>query len=235
MTNREENRYNMFKAVEAVLAANTVVTSTIPVFEETITGLHEKIEAIKATDIEFTNATSGKTSVVHVKEDEVMKAFLPVKSALYDYAVKEKDEELKSLAGISESKLKRLRDSERRLKIKSIYDTAVLNTANLQAYGITAETLSALGGKITALENSAANKTTGHTNKSALRTKLDDLFESTDELIKERLDNQVELLREKETAFYNQYFAARVVYDLGGSPDKPGNGGGTTPPPPPQQ
>jgi len=156
MTNREENRYNMFKSVKAVLDANTVVTSTIHVFEETITELHEKIEAIKTTDIEFLNSTSGKTSVVRVKEDEVMKAFLPVKSALYDYAVKEKDEELKSLAGISESKLKRLRDSEQRLKIKSIYDTAVLNTANLQAYRITAETLSALGGKITALENCGA-------------------------------------------------------------------------------
>jgi len=235
MTNREENRYNMFKAVKAVLDANTTLTETIPVFAETITGLHNQIEAIKATDIAFTNSTSGKASVVHVKEEEVMKAFLPVKSALYAYAVKMKDEELKSLSGISESKLKRLRDSEQVLKIKSIYDTAVMNSANLQPYGITAETLTALGNKLAALEDSAENKSTGHTNRSALRTKLDDLFESTDDLLSEQLDHLIELLREKESAFYNQYFAARVVYDLGGSQDKPGNGGGTTPPPPPAQ
>ncbi|MFA6596610.1 MAG: hypothetical protein WCS69_02735 [Ignavibacteriaceae bacterium] len=232
MTNREENRYNMFNSVKAVLDANTNVTSTIPVFEETIAELRGLIEEVKTTDIEFNNSTTGKASVVHAKEEELMKVFLPVKSALYTYAVVKKDEELKALTEISESKLKRMRDSEQLLKIKSIYEKAVAQTANLQAYGITAETLSTLSDKITALENSAANKSAGHTSRSSLRTKLDDLFESTDDLLKERLDNLVELLREKQSVFYNQYFAARVIYDLGG--------GNSTPPtndetPPPQQ
>ena len=47
------------------------------------------------------------------------------------------------------------------------------------------------------------------------RGTMADLFDKVAELLNEEFDRYMELLRSTETEFYNKYFAARVVKDIG--------------------
>ncbi|NCQ19599.1 MAG: hypothetical protein GW805_14895, partial [Ignavibacteria bacterium] len=68
------------------------------------------------------------------------------------------------------------------------------------------------------------------TDRSATRVALTKLFEKTDALLNEEADMLVEVVKESQPDFYNQYFAARVIKDLGGSHTKPADEDKTPPP-----
>ncbi len=59
---------------------------------------------------------------------------------------------------------------------------------------------------------------------------LTELFAKADELLKDEADGIVEVVKETQADFYNQYFSARVIKDLGGSHTKPDDEDKTPPP-----
>jgi len=59
------------------------------------------------------------------------------------------------------------------------------------------------------------------------------LFDKTDDLLNDEVDAIVEVVKETQPDFYNQYFGARVIKDLGGKHG--GNDTPTEPPTPPEQ
>ncbi len=225
MTNHEVNIFNMMSAVQAVLTENEAFTAEIPVFAETITDFSASLEAIKATDMAYKNATPGKTQEKHNAEEEVMKELLPIKSALYMLAVKQKDEELKALAGISGYGLQQLREIDFMQKSMAICNAAEARTADLVPYNITLEKITLLTTKINNLNNALSKQDTGFASKSALRKQLHNDFDHADEILKEHLDTLMELERQAHLEFYNKYVSARVILDLGG-----GHNGGENPP-----
>ena len=75
--------------------------------------------------------------------------------------------------------------------------------------------LTGLQEKIDAFGEALNGKDTGFTNRSALRKELNEKFDAADELLKEHFDTLVELVRKSNTLFYDRYFAARGIKDLG--------------------
>jgi hypothetical protein len=74
--------------------------------------------------------------------------------------------------------------------------------------------------KLQNFENSISDKGQSFSSKSALRQALTDDFDNLENLLKEQGDHLIELLRETNIDVYNEYFAARVIKDLGGSHGK---------------
>ena len=68
-----------------------------------------------------------------------------------------------------------------------------------------------------------------------MRTSMNDLFDTVDEMLTEEFDRFMELLRPTETEFYNTYFAARVVKETGVRHRSSDPEAGKTPPQTPQQ
>jgi hypothetical protein len=87
--------------------------------------------------------------------------------------------------------------------------------ADLTAYKITEDTLAELQEKIDAFGAALGGKDTGFANRSALRKALTEKFDAADSILTEQIDSLIELIRKNNTLFYNQYFAARVIKDLG--------------------
>ncbi|KAF0138811.1 MAG: hypothetical protein FD122_3693 [Stygiobacter sp.] len=215
MNRYETNKYNMFKAVNAVFEQNSSVTTEYPALGEALTGFNSVIAEIDATDKKYITSTDGKTVTKNLLEDELIGEVLPVKSALYAYAVKTKNEELKVLTVESESALKRMRDPEFLRKAELIKAEAQKHLADLAPYKISEATLAELQEKIEAFGAALGGKDTGFANKSALRKALTEKFDAADGILTEQMDTLIELIRKNNTLFYNQYFAARVIKDLG--------------------
>ena len=80
------------------------------------------------------------------------------------------------------------------------------------------------------MKSASGKKNTGFTDHVAIRKTLSELFDKADDLLREESDAIVEVLKETKLSFYNQYFAARVIKDLGGSHTKPEDEDKTPPP-----
>ena len=215
MKRHEANKLNMLKAVNAVLESSTTIVTEYPALSEAATELKTKIAEINAIDNKFSTSIDGKTSTKNMLEDELIEDLMPVKAALYAYAVRNKNEELKTLTKESESTLKRMRDPEFLQKAELIKTEAQKHLADFAAYKITEAVLTELQEKITAFGEALDGKDTGFANRSALRIALTEKFDEADSILTELLDALIELVRKSNTLFYDQYYAARVIKDLG--------------------
>lgn len=227
MTNHEENKLNMFNAVLAVMKEHETVVTEIPALAEATAQFQSEVTAIEETEMQYGQSTSGKTAEKNVAVEEVIVYLLPVRAALYALALKKKDEELKAVSSSTESFLKKLRDVELVKTADEILQAAQQRINDLAPYKITADKLTALKDKIDAVKSKGGKKDTGFSNKSALRKLLTEKFDSADEILSEHMDTMMELVRPDNTQFYNQYFSARVIKDLGA-----GRKITDTPPPP---
>ena len=215
MNRHEANKLNMLKAVNAVLEGNLIVVTEYLALSEAATELKTKIAEINAIDNKFSTSIDGKTSTKNLFEDELIEDLMPVKAALYAYAVRNKNEELKVLTKESESTLKRMRDPEFLQKAELIKTEAQKHLTDLVAYKITETDLTELQEKITAFGEALDGKDTGFANRGALRIALTEKFDEADSILTEQLDALIELVRKTNTLFYDQYYSARVIKDLG--------------------
>ena len=215
MKRHEANKLNMLKAVNAVLESSITIVSEYPALSEAAAELKTKIAEINAIDMIFSTSIDGKTSTKNMLEDELIEDLMPVKAALYAYSVRNKNEELKTLTKESESTLKRMRDPEFLQKAELIKTEAQKHLTDLAAYKITEIVLTELQEKITAFGEALDGKDTGFANRSALRIALTEKFDEADNILTEQLDALIELVRKSNTLFYDQYYVARVIKDLG--------------------
>ena len=230
MTQSEENKSNMYNATDAVLKSNDSIIAEVPALGEVHTDLQALIAEIEAKNSELMTVTDGKTSVKSKAINELITSFVPFASAVKAYATRKKLLELKVAVDYTESDLKHLTHAELPLKVKSIKDAAQGVLASLANYGMTQAKLDLVDAKLEALKNAKGRKDVGYTDRSATRVALTELFAKADELLKDEADGIVEVVKESHPDFYNQYFAARVIKDLGGSHTKPEDEDKTPPP-----
>jgi len=215
MRKHEENKQTMYKAVLAKLDGNKTITDTIPAFADSITAFRTTVEGIEAKAMQMNNAVAGKTMTKLQAEDEMIQSLMPTASALYAYGRKEKNAELTAKADVKESYLRRMRDTELVIKARSIHELAAANAAALAPYGITDAKVNALKEKIDSYDTSLGERESGSAARTGARLSLTELFAKADDLLENEIDRQMELLREAYREFYNEYFAARVIRDLG--------------------
>lgn len=216
MNQNEENRFNMYNAVDAVFESNAEVVTQLPALGEVQTDLHSLIEQIKIKNGELAKATEGKTSEKSKAVDELIAAAVPAASAVKAYSARNSLLELKAVVDYSGNQMKRMTQAELPIKIKNIKDAAQGVLTFLDKYGITQAKLDVIDAKLAALAAASGSKDAGFADRSALREALYKLFDSVDLLLKEEADEIAAVLKEQQPDFYNRYFSARVIKDLGG-------------------
>lgn len=81
---------------------------------------------------------------------------------------------------------------------------------------ITAEMVVAVRAKYDALMNAAAEQDTGFSSHKALRISLIEKIKNENNLLRDHLDELIELVKKTDKETYDQYFAARVIIDYNG-------------------
>jgi hypothetical protein len=89
------------------------------------------------------------------------------------------------------------------------------NVDKLGDYGITVETVASIRKRIDAYAESIGKKESGISERASVRKTLFDLFDEADDLLSERIDALMQQFRKKETQFYNEYFQARYIWNMG--------------------
>jgi hypothetical protein len=215
MTNNQENKLTMYEAVQSLLDANSDKTTAVPAFAGTIAKLKGTLQGIKSKATEVEGASAGKVATKNQAEDELLNVLMPVSSALFVLGGAQKDLELKEKANVSESALRKMRDTELVGKASLLLSLANQRAKALGGYGISPEMLTDLEGKISSFSASIGQRESSVAERVGARANLLELFDVADRTLTEELDRMMELVRGSQTQFYNEYFAARVIKDLG--------------------
>lgn len=215
MTKSEKNIFAMYKAVNAVLTGNATEVDKLPALKDSHTRFSNKITELGSKDTDYISKTDGKTISKTDAENELIENILPVVGGLQVFAKIIDNHELKVTTKVTVTDMKRMRDNELINKAKQIFDFANTNSAELVNYGITADTITQLNTLITNYEAALSDQGSSFAEKQAARKALTLLFDTADDILKDELDNLMELTRSNNPDFYNEYKAARVIKDLG--------------------
>ena len=215
MTKTHENKLTMYLAVDAVLQENAPKTASLPAFVLSITKFKELIGAIQTKSKEFNYAAAGKTVMKAEAVDLLLSELIPAVSAVSAYAHAAGDTLLSVKSAVTECALRRFRDTEMISRAIGLLELIEQNVDKLGDYGITAENVASIRARIDAYAESLGKKESGLSERASVRKTLFELFDETDALLSERIDALMQQFRKKETQFYNEYFQARNIWNMG--------------------
>ena len=215
MTKNQENKLTMYEAVLATLTANSENTKVVPAFAPAIQEFAEVVGKIKSKTIEMRGVLAGVGADKENAEDALIESLVKICSALSDFARRAKDNALAEKAKVNESGLRRMRDTDLVSKATAIHATATEVLSNLADFGITQTMLTDLNAQINAFNAALGAREGGVAERSAVRIALAELFDNADGTLKMDLDKLIELVKKDAPQFYNAYYGARVIKDLG--------------------
>lgn len=224
----QENKLTMYEAVLTLLQENESVLTPYDAMVTSKAEFSTLVGQIRAKGQERGTVTAGKAAGKQQAEDALIAALMEVTAPLYSYGRKSGKTDVKEVADVTEGKLTRMRDTELASRATTIHQKANAEIANLGNYGITVAMLTELQNKITVFSAAIGERESSAAARVGMTMSIAELFDKADEFLNEDFDRLMERVRNSDTEFYNKYFAARVIKDLGirHEPEP-------TPPPPP--
>lgn len=216
MNKTEKNKVTMYYAVNAVLFNHQRTIDSFPPLAASVTSFRHYLNEI----MERAQEVAGSVGVVAEKNnalDEMTERACQISSALYSLGKRTCKAEINGVTKLSFSEICRLSEIELVQYCSRILTHAQMNADALVSYTITAEMISALEQSIETYRHFECFQDAGIAGSRAAREVLSNLFADADELLREDLDTMVELLKNNNNNFYNQYNAARTIRDNGDS------------------
>ncbi len=217
MTSEIINDFGMFRRVRATLRARLTVISAFPALMEYVQLFFDNFEKLKKTAIDFKNASAGKTKQKHNSVDTVVNELTPMSAALRSHARKEKDEVLLAKVTITPNAIKdRLRQETKLTVIDDILSEAEQHPDVMAASLITPENVATARTDYNKLNSAVDDQGLGVSTRKALRISLEAQTKTENDILHDHIDELIEAVKKVSLDVYNEYFASRVVYDLGG-------------------
>jgi hypothetical protein len=217
MNKAEKNKLTMYYTVNAVLFNHHRTIESFAPFAASVTSFRNYLNEILERAQEVAT-TVGATAAKNNAFEEMTERTIHISNALYTFGRRKNNEEFKGVLKLSLSDIYRLRENELVQYCTTIRTIAQANTEALAPYTITAEMITALGQSVETYQHNVNSKDTAYSGCKAAREVLSNLFADTDELLTEDIDTMVELIKNNNRDFYNQYNAARTIKDIRSSP-----------------
>ncbi len=215
MNKRQENKLTMYEGVLSLLRENEAKIQSIAKFKDAVAEFDTVIGMLKSKSIEVKKATAGKTASKHSAEDGLVECLLTVCPALYLYGADQNNPEIKERVDITESSLRKMRDTELGLYGTEIADMAEAHSKNAEPFGLTPEKITEIKAKAKAYSDSIGSRESSVSGRIGSHSSMNSLFGRADVLLNEDMDRYMEQFRPLDTEFYDKYFAARVIKDIG--------------------
>ena len=213
MNKTQTNHMRMFLNTQETLDKNTTLWSSIPVLLEVKNNFDELIQRIEVTN----EKTQPGSKAVTANKANVLKALaqkvVSLAGALQAYAAITGNAKLAGEVDLVKSDFDRARETDVEALAAPVIDNARKELENLADYGVTeamitdAETslddFKALIGKPRTIRNQAF----------AAMSLLEELFDSANDLLKNRLDPLMIRFKYSDTEFYSEYERARTIVD----------------------
>lgn len=215
MTNNQISKLNMYKAVKQVCESNPALFAAVPAVAgvtEELGSIINRIESVSLTQgLNTTGITQDKNSI----KQNLGELAAEVSGAVVAYAVKNKNNELRTAVDYSVSDILRTKDADTISVCRIILEKAQARLTDLIHYGVNAAKLNSLQESIIAYNEIMSKRQGSKGTKVAATKDLDKLFLESDILLKDVLDRLVFPCKKSEGNFYNKYTHARQILESG--------------------
>ncbi|MGD8781005.1 MAG: hypothetical protein PVH88_18825 [Ignavibacteria bacterium] len=215
MTNAQENYYLMLKSVSSFLAANSDVTSTMPVFDSIIQKLDGKINEIKDLDAERENMTSGIATDKKKERDELEKMLFKVSSITSLYGRLNNKQNLVEAYDLSSNDIYSFRDIQLLQVSQALINDVSPELDNMADYGMTQEILDSLINEREDFDKVVNTSDKKRAERKTATKSLKTLFREAREILENELDKVVDIFRDSEATFFDGYYNSRNIIDRG--------------------
>lgn len=216
MTERQENKFTMMQTVDTLLDENAVIVGTIPMFMTKAAALKTNIADVHAKDQERGEALVGKAQDKYDAERALIEATIAVAGPMFAYGSDNGLNDVMETAHVTRGFLRHLRDTELPIRCKQVKDMANTHAGALAGYGATALLIANIDTKIAVFQTALGSRESATAERSGAVVSLKLLFGDGMNLL-EQTDGIVQTLKFSQPQFYNEYFFARVIRDLGSS------------------
>jgi hypothetical protein len=210
-----ENKLSMFDGVRTFLKSIVDKTSAIPALAAAITEFDQVVDQLKAKGLEVDTVSAGKAQKKADAEDDLIDAIIPVKSALASFASSMKNPELIARANVTESQLRKMRDTDLEKKAEGILQAGTDNLTAAADHGLTQALLTALAEKSKAFSAASGDREASVGKRVGARSAMMDLYDKADAILTERIDNLMELMRKSEPQLCEEYNSTRLLREAG--------------------
>lgn len=217
MNKTEKNKVTMYYSVNAVLFNFQQTIDSIAPFAGSVSSFRNYLNEILERAQEVAG-TVGTTAAKNNTLDDMTEHTFHISSALHTLGRHTNNEEIKSVTKLSHSDFYHLRENELVQYCTKIHNLAQIYADALVQYTITAEMITTLRQLIATYRHYTDSEDICFAGSKAAREILFNLFADTDELLREDIDTMVELIKNDNSAFYNQYNAARTILDISSGP-----------------
>jgi hypothetical protein len=229
MTDPQENKLSMYRAVIQVLDANAAEYAGVAAFGTQVTNIKNSVDLIGQLAQTQTADSSGITLDKAMLQGQMVDMALRVAGGLKAWASDNNNAPVGQQANINKSTFTKARDDLRDDIAQQIHDLGNANVAALANYGITAATLTGLQTRIDAYRSAIGSPRAARVQKGTATSLLETEFGRADMILNDRIDGLIEQFKSSGTTFYSDYKNARRIVNTGNhssTPDTP------TPPPP---
>jgi len=214
MNAKQRNQLAMFIAVKNVFGTYPSEFQTIPAFDSFINEFYTQLSQIEAVyQIQIGNIT-GRTQLKQKEEKEMIEATIRTAAAMYVYAQVNNMPDLMAKCKVSAWILEKLSAVKLKTICLNIYEEAAKLNDALSNYGISAEKVAQLKKEIDDFDELIGAPRAAIVTRSQARQELVELMDTTNDLLRNKVDKLMELLKETYTKVYNTYKAARIIVDL---------------------
>ena len=214
MNDRLENKLTMYRAVETLMDNNAAKTGPIAALATAITNFKNLIGEIETAEQEKQTATTGKTASKGEAEALLISEAVTIAAALKALGSVTNDKELLEAGSETKSSLYGTRDTDLLTKTQLIHDFANTNAVALADYGITPAMITSLQTRITEFNSALGTREESMALRVAAGAEVEGFFKDADNILTNQMDTIMEVFRESDTQFYNEYKNARVIRDL---------------------
>ncbi|MBI5217184.1 MAG: hypothetical protein HY960_15615 [Ignavibacteriae bacterium] len=228
-TKEQNNTFNMYGVTLKCLDDNQALYASFVPLGEAREIFRLKVNGISATVQAKKGAKEGRSDTKESAELQLGRSMFAVSSALSAFAFKTENIELKAKAHFVLSDLDRMRDADliekgdAMLKLGNEYKADDV----AKKHGVSDEVVAALEAQLNSYRGAKSGVAAGSTSVTSAVKSLEQQFKEASVFLSEYVDKMVNTLMESQPDFYNAYYAARVIRDIGGARSKP-----TEPPPP---
>ncbi len=159
--------------------------------------------------------TSGLTEDKGTARVQLVEYLLKIASAVFEYAVRSGNGELKAGVAFTYSDLTGAKEANLLTMAKNTYDIAVANLANLGDSNITQDNIDKLKQRIDDYEELVTAPRTTKVSTKTANAQIEEAMQKGTALLKERLDKLVVTLKDEAPEFYKAYFNARIIVNMG--------------------
>ena len=190
---------------------------SLPAFAESV----EELESLVAQIVSRAEAQQNSPMAASAEKMQAFQVLVDAAyetaAALHACAVAGSNQELAKRVDFSRSDVAEGSDSRVVSRCQGIHSAATENLDSLADYGVTSAKLTALKKRIETFQAAATKPRQTAAAISAATRQLEHLFDALDTVLKKRLDKLVVQFKESQSAFYNEYRAARRIVRTAGS------------------